>query len=176
MAKPILSSRRFVAYVKQATIKIKKLDKKKRVLLSILIFILVTVILSLIYISIGHKKDKNTVSCRELSSETEESIKKIGRKEDVDKAYQKLETNKRSCAEKNNLLGVGTQNTGEKLDQLQFYHQKATTGYMLGKREESKKDAEKGLEINKELGDSAKKLNNHDQVIKELEYVRDGTY
>jgi len=115
-------------------------------------------------------------SCVELNSQTDKSIQEFKSKDDVVKTSQTLEENKGACSEKKRFLIVGSQESEDKITQLKFYHQKATTGYMLGKFEESKHDAEKGLEINGNLADSEKTLDNHEQIIKELEYVRDGTY
>lgn len=96
---------------------------------------------------------------------------------EVTKAYQTLQKNKEACKSKKRLIIFNADSAEYKREQLQYYHDKAISGYMLGHLDQAKKDAITGLKIDSQLSDAdKKKLPSHNKMVSELQNVRDGVY
>jgi predicted small secreted protein len=169
MVKFMVANNKAVAYTKNLGQKY----GKKRLLAAALAALLV--IIFTVYIVVN-KNTGSTADCTNLVSQSNNAINKAGSQFDVNNAYKKLKNEANQCASNGGVLGIGSSGAS-KLQQLQFYHDKATTGYMLGKVDEAKKDAQSGLDIASKISKSdQKKLKDYDQIVKDLQYLKAGTY
>lgn len=166
MVKFVAMRSKFVQNIKKITAKSKH---QKR--LGLLLFFLIIIGAGGLFLGISKIEKKPVISCSELSAESKKTSSQMTSSEDVQNVYQNLEENSDACD------GYKKSNPEQaKLDKLQFYHDKAVSGYMLGKYDESKVDADVGLKINTELSETSKKIENHEQLVKDLERIRDGNY
>jgi hypothetical protein len=119
-----------------------------------------------------------TRSCGSLINNSTNTINHANGKKDYMATYQNLKKKESSCGARKGILGIGSKSnsTSDKLQQIQYYHEKATVGYRVGNFVQAKKDAESGLAIDNQLQKSEKTLKNYNQLIQDLKWVRDGTY
>lgn len=153
---------------------VKKLGRRKVITL---VIIIVLIIGSIIFL-IAKRGTDPAVSCSEVNQQTKAAYLESKTKPfDYESTYSNLNEQSASCETKKKILGIGASESEEnRLNQLQYYYERAKIGYSLGKTDQAKEDAQKALDINSKLKDADKKLENHAQIIQALEHVRDGTY
>lgn len=129
------------------------------------------------YYSVVNKDVSSTDNCQQLNNNTQQTVHDAAGMDDFKKAYENLNTQSKSCESGAKFLGVGSETGADKVSQFQYYHARAVNGYRIGKTEEAKNDANKGLSLKDELTDSDKKgIAGYDQLVKDLEWVRDGNF
>lgn len=106
-------------------------------------------------------------SCENVAAQAHKSITFAGGPQDIESAYEKLGPHSHVCSKNN---------TADKLQQLQLYHDRAVSAYMLGHTDEAKKNAEAGLAIAQQLPTKEGSLKSNAELIKELGYIKEGTY
>jgi hypothetical protein len=148
----------------------RKIHGKKALFIALPV-LLVIVIGSLLYINIFR------APCNNLVKQSNADVSQINSAKSLNSTYNNLASHTSSCKSKSFLGMGGSSSSPSQLDQFQFYYNKATTGYDLGKTEEAKQDANSALAIGSKLSTAdKKKLGNYDQLVKKLGYVKDGTY
>lgn len=153
---------------------------KKRLLFIGLIFAIIAA-LTLVALFVRQQATEPELSCIDANLQYKDSFLKTVNDPNATDMYQKLyeDVNSRtsSCDRSTKAFGVvGPESTESKLQKLQFYYDKATVSYSIGKMDEAKEDARKGLDANSGLSSSEKTLENHGLLVKALENIRDGTY
>lgn len=164
-------------------VKLKKIHTKLTTLMTRLSRRTIILILAAVLIAGGlavyfiNKQDNpaSSISCVEANQQVKDTLPEAAKQENPYKTlYNDVSKDKPSCAPTK--AGVtGSKAQGE-LEQIEFYYNKATIAYRVGKNDEAKQAANEALKINDKLKDSDKKLPNHAQLIKALEQVRDGTF
>jgi hypothetical protein len=141
--------------------------------LTVLVFAVVTIVISILFYAASGKSTND--KCVTGSKASKSASAEVTSKENLNTAYEKTKKYEDEC-ESRGVLGIDKDDTKTKLSQVQYFHDKSVNAYMLGKKEEAKLDAERGLAINSQIKSSERKLEHHDLLVKDMEYVRDGKY
>lgn len=147
---------------------------KRRVLFGALAILIVAGVFYAFFAITASGSTKNE-KCVSGSKKSETASKDITSREKLNEAYQTAKKFEDDCSQ-NKVLGVNKDDTNTKLSQIQYYHDKSTSAYMLGNKDEAKEDAKKGLAIDAQLTERDRKLKDHDQIIKEMKSVVAGRY
>jgi hypothetical protein len=144
---------------------VKRKIKGKKVLLITLPLLLVIMAGAFLYFRSLPK------SCSDAVQQSNAARGKINNLQTLKSEYSNIASRSDSCKSK------GASSSPSQADQFQFYYNKATIGYDAGKFSEAKQDAESALALSGKLSaNDKKKIKNYDQMVKDLGYVRDGTY
>jgi hypothetical protein len=147
---------------------------RRRLLFAALALLVIAGVLYVFFVVTASGSTKNE-KCVSGSRRSETASQSITSQEKLKDAYKAAKTYEDDCSQ-NKVLGVNRDDTETKLSQIQYYHDKSTSAYMLGHKEEAKKDAEKGLAIDAQLTERDRKLKDHAQLIKDLNSVKNGRY
>lgn len=149
--------------------------KNNPVKTGILLVALSTAALLVIIVLLATADKTTNTQCISGSKSANQANESITSKEKLIEARDTAKIYERDCAERST-LGISRDDTKTKLSQVQYYHDKSTAAYMLGEKESARSDAEKGLAIDAQLSQKDRTLKNHAQLVKDMEYVRDGKF
>lgn len=144
----------------------KEKTTKKKLFDVLIILIAVLLLGTIITLSIINFFGLN-VNCQEVIDKSQQLIDKKQHKQ----AYDNLKPNQKICGKDI------TKNSKEqeKVLRLQFHRHAAVSAYMLGKKAEAKAEAEKGINVSRQLKDDNQK-SKMDKYVFDMMFVKEGLY